>query len=66
MASTPLDLVLVSTPIGYLGSGRGGGVELTITTLLRGLGQRGHHIHLEECRYLEQNQKSLSQTFPTF
>ena len=46
MASPSLDLVLVSTPIGHLGSGRGGGVELTIISLLRGLSQRGHHLHL--------------------
>ena len=46
MAASALDLVLVSTPIGHLGSGRGGGVELTIASLLRGLQQRGHHLHL--------------------
>ena len=42
----PLNLVLVSTPIGTLGSGRGGGVELTITSLMRGLLSRGHHLRL--------------------
>ena len=46
MTSAPLDLVLVSTPIGALGSGRGGGVELTLTSLLRGLAQRGHRLRL--------------------
>ena len=46
MSNTPLDLVLVSTPIGHLGSGRGGGVELTLTSLLRGLAARGHRITL--------------------
>ena len=45
MTSAPLDLVLVSTPIGALGSGRGG-VELTLTSLLRGLAQRGHRLRL--------------------
>ena len=38
--------MLVSTPIGALGSGRGGGVELTLSSLLRGLTQRGHHLTL--------------------
>ena len=46
MSPAPLDLVLVSTPIGALGSGRGGGVELTLTSLLRGLVQRGHRLRL--------------------
>mgnify|MGYP007045154579 CR=1 FL=1 len=34
MTSRPLDLILVSTPIGVLGSGKGGGVELTLSSLL--------------------------------
>ena len=46
MSNTSLHLVLVSTPIGHLGSGRGGGVELTLTSLLRGLAARGHRITL--------------------
>ena len=46
MSNTPLHLILVSTPIGHLGSGRGGGVELTLTSLLRGLAARGHRITL--------------------
>jgi len=41
-----LKLILVSTPIGYLGSGRGGGVELTITSLIKGLILLGHKIIL--------------------
>lgn len=39
----PLDVLLVSTPIGTLGSGAGGGVELTLANAarsLRGLGSR--------------------------
>ena len=40
--SSALNLVLVSTPIGCLGSGRGGGVELTLTSVIRGLLGRGH------------------------
>jgi len=41
-----LKLILVSTPIGYLGSGKGGGVELTIVSLIKGLISLGHKIIL--------------------
>jgi len=41
-----LKLVLVSTPVGYLGSGKGGGVELTIISLIKGLISLGHKIIL--------------------
>ena len=41
-----LKLILVSSPIGYLGSGRGGGVELTIISLIKGLILLGHKIIL--------------------
>ena len=41
-----LKLILVSTSVGYLGSGRGGGVELTIISLLKGLIFLGHKIIL--------------------
>lgn len=44
MTDRPLRLVLVSTPIGWVGSGAGGGVELTLSSLVQGLGQRGHQI----------------------
>ena len=46
MKDTSLELVLVSTPIGYLGSGRGGGVELTMCSLIKGLLSLGHKITL--------------------
>ena len=46
MSELPLDLVLLSTPIGALGSGRGGGVELTLTSLMQGLADRGHRLTL--------------------
>ena len=46
MTSRPLDLILVSTPIGVLGSGKGGGVELTLSSLLKGLVDRGHRVRL--------------------
>ena len=35
-------LLVVNTPVGPWGSGRGGGVELTATALVAGLLQRGH------------------------
>ena len=37
-------IVLISTPIGYLGSGKGGGVELTLNSLLNGLLCLGHEV----------------------
>ena len=46
MINKQLKLILVSTPIGYLGSGKGGGVELTITSLIKGLILLGHKIIL--------------------
>ena len=44
MAHRCLHLVLISTPIGALGSGRGGGVELTLRSLVQGLLSRGHRL----------------------
>ena len=46
MINKQLKLILVSTPIGYLGSGKGGGVELTIISLIKGLILLGHKITL--------------------
>ncbi len=46
MKNKQLKIILVSTPIGYLGSGRGGGVELTIISLVKGLISLGHKIIL--------------------
>jgi len=37
-------IVLISTPIGFLGSGRGGGVELTLNSLVSGLLNLGHSV----------------------
>ncbi len=39
-----LRLLFVSTPVGPLGSGLGGGVELTVVNLVRALTQRGHQV----------------------
>ena len=46
MSERALSLVLLSTPIGCLGSGRGGGVELTLISLVQGLINRGHRLTL--------------------
>ena len=37
-----MHIVLISTPIGFLGSGKGGGVELTLNSLVSGLLAKGH------------------------
>jgi len=37
-------IVLISTPIGFLGSGKGGGVELTLNSLVSGLLSLGHSV----------------------
>ncbi len=37
-------IVLISTPIGFLGSGKGGGVELTLNSLVSGLISLGHYV----------------------
>ena len=37
-----MHIVLISTPVGFLGSGRGGGVELTLSSLVTGLLAKGH------------------------
>ena len=37
-------IVLISTPIGFLGSGKGGGVELTLNSLVSGLLFLGHSV----------------------
>ncbi|WP_413442324.1 glycosyltransferase family 4 protein [Synechococcus sp. MIT S1220] len=46
MTDRSLRLVLVSTPIGWVGSGAGGGVELTLSSLVQGLAQQGHQLTL--------------------
>lgn len=42
--SIPRRLLFVSTPVGPLGSGLGGGVELTLLNLAQGMRDRGHQI----------------------
>jgi UDP-glucose:tetrahydrobiopterin glucosyltransferase len=45
-SSPPLKIAIVSTPVGALGSGLGGGVELTIANLATELQSRGHTIEI--------------------
>ncbi len=39
-------LVIISTPIGFLGSGKGGGVELTLNSLVSGLLNLNHKVNV--------------------
>ena len=39
-----MHIVILSTPIGYLGSGIGGGVEITLNSLVSGLAEQGHYL----------------------
>lgn len=43
---TSLKLLLISTPVGALGSGLGGGVELTLHNIAQALLQQGHSIQV--------------------
>ena len=43
---TATRLLICSTPVGPLGSGIGGGVELTLHGLVLGLSARGHHVEV--------------------
>ena len=44
--SKPLRLLFLSTPVGALGSGLGGGVELTLQNMAQALIDRGHHLKI--------------------
>ncbi len=46
MQNSFLKLIFVSTPIGHIGSGSGGGVELTLSSLMKGLLDLGHQVIL--------------------
>lgn len=43
---TAVKILFLSTPVGPLGSGLGGGVELTLANIAYALQQRGHQIHV--------------------
>ena len=54
-------IVLISTPIGFLGSGRGGGVELTLNSLVSGLLSLGHTVEViapRNSKLIESNVKA--------
>ena len=54
-------IVLISTPIGFLGSGKGGGVELTLNSLVSGLLSLGHSVDViapKKSRLYESNEKA--------
>ena len=55
-------IIIISTSIGYLGSGKGGGVELTLNSLVLGLLNKGHDVKVvapdqsqlpEQCKLAE-------------
>lgn len=46
MPESTLKLLFVSTPVGALGSGQGGGVELTINNLAQEMLRRGHRLQV--------------------
>ena len=54
-------IVIISTPIGYLGSGKGGGVELTLNSLVTGLLALGHSVDViapKKSKLSESNEKA--------
>jgi len=54
-------IVLISTPIGFLGSGKGGGVELTLNSLVTGLLSLGHTVEViapKNSKLCESNKKA--------
>ena len=54
-------IVLISTSIGYLGSGKGGGVELTLNSLVSGLLSLGHTVEViapRNSKLFESNKKA--------
>ena len=56
-----MHIVLISTPIGFLGSGKGGGVELTLNSLVSGLLSLGHSVEViapKNSKLYESNKKA--------
>ena len=54
-------IVLISTPIGFLGSGKGGGVEITLNSLVSGLLSLGHSVEViapKNSKLCEGNEKA--------
>jgi len=52
-------IVLISTPIGFLGSGKGGGVELTLNSLVSGLISLGHTVEVIAPKNSELNESNV-------
>ena len=52
-------ITIISTPIGFLGSGRGGGVELTLNSLVNGLSKQNHFINVVAPNYSKLSQNSI-------
>jgi len=52
-------IVLISTPIGFLGSGKGGGVELTLNSLVSGLISLGHYVEVIAPKNSKLNKSNL-------
>lgn len=44
--TAPLSVLVMSTPVGPVGSGIGGGVDVTLTSIATGLTARGHHVEV--------------------
>tara|TARA_S200000501_G_scaffold355447_1_gene377132 strand:- start:66 stop:1139 length:1074 start_codon:yes stop_codon:yes gene_type:complete len=56
-----MHIVLISTPIGFIGSGKGGGVELTLNSLVTGLLSKGHEVDVvapKNSKLLDSNKKA--------
>ena len=56
-----MHIVIISTPIGFLGSGKGGGVELTLNSLVNGLLAIGHKVDVvapKNSKLLESSKKA--------
>ena len=53
-------IVLISTPIGFLGSGKGGGVELTLNSLVSGLISLGHTVEVVAPKNSKLNESNLN------
>ena len=54
-------IVLISTPLGFLGSGKGGGVELTLNSLASGLLSLGHSVDViapSNCKLYKGNENA--------
>jgi len=53
-------IVLISTPIGFIGSGKGGGVELTLNSLVSGLISLGHSVEVVAPKNSKLNESNVN------